>query len=114
MNQAMIKKLNLSLYIPLSLICFGGALYYLKNISDVAILFILVIANHLSLIGIVERIAGLETELGHKKLYFYLLLKLVILGLLLYFLNLKSEYLISLIVIFFVQMGILIVSLKKA
>ncbi len=110
----MTKKLNLFLYVPLTLLSFGGALYYLKNISDVTILFILVIANHFSLIGIVERIAGIETNLGHKKLYGYLILKLVILGLLLYFLNLRSQYLISLIVIFFVQMGILLVSLKKA
>jgi len=108
------KKLNLSIYIPLTLLCFGGVSYYLKNITDVTILFILVVANHLSLLGIVERLSETDTNLGHNKLYLYLLLKLVILGLLLYFLNLRSQYLISLIIIFFIQIGILILSLKKA
>ncbi len=112
MNQ-ILKKVNIKSYIPLTLLCFIGAFYYLKDIETTLILFGLVILNHLSLVGIVSSISNTSNQPSHTRLYAYLFLKLVILGLILYYMRLNNQYLIAFAAIFMVQVGILTISLKK-
>ncbi len=108
-----LKKLNLTYYIPLTLLCFAGAFYYLKSFEDTVILFTLVIVNHFTLIGMVTGLANSKEKPSSAKLYIYLLLKLAVLGAIFYFLKANNQYLWAFVGIFIVQVVALTVSLKK-